>query len=195
MADQGVTDGVTHFDSALWESMVRKQVIAQVTSAGKPTAGTPGRGIANTTDTRWEIDNGSAYIEALRWAGANSWTPTLAQGASTNIAKTVNEARYVHLGNGFAFWLSLSVTGTGSAGSQVTVSLPTDVPSGHFSASIFGAGDLTDASVQIYEVGVLNTGAGGLRFRVNGAGIFGISPNVGLANLDVIQAMGLYLYA
>src|SRR6266498_47407 len=142
MPDQGVTDGVTHLDSTLWEAMIRKQVIAQVTSAGKPAAGTAGRVIANTTNTRLEVDSGSAFQEMLRWAGSNTWTPTVAQGVSTNIGKTVNEAQYIEIGNMIQFWVSLSITASGTAGSQLTVSLPSAAPSGHNTSQIFGIGEL-----------------------------------------------------
>lgn len=53
----------------------------------------------------------------------NSYTPTLKQGATT-VSKTVTRARYCQFGKLVWGVVRLVVTGTGSSGSPITVSLP-----------------------------------------------------------------------
>jgi hypothetical protein len=53
-----------------------------------------------------------------------SYTPTLAQGASSNIAKNVNTAKYMVVGKTMYLWIRIFATGTGTAGSAITVSIP-----------------------------------------------------------------------
>ncbi len=78
-----------------------------------------------------------------------SYTPTLAQGASTNIAKTVNFAKYMVVGKTMYLWVRLFASGTGSAGSAITVS----IPSGYTMQNgdgFCGSGQYSDSGVGDY---------------------------------------------
>jgi hypothetical protein len=57
----------------------------------------------------------------VAWTG---YTPTLAQGATGNIAKTVTYARYTRVGRLIVVAGLLAVTGTGTAAAGVSVTLP-----------------------------------------------------------------------
>jgi hypothetical protein len=50
--------------------------------------------------------------------------PILSQGASSNIAKTVNLAYFAMKGREVTFHFNFNITGTGTAGSNIAVSLP-----------------------------------------------------------------------
>jgi hypothetical protein len=83
-------------------------------------------------------------ILASDFPGIQTWTPTIGQGATTNIAKTVNEARYV-LNQG---WLTgafhVQMTGTGTASNAVTATLPAAV--GYAGSVAIGHGYFVDSS-------------------------------------------------
>lgn len=64
-----------------------------------------------------------------------SWTPTLAQGASSNISKTVNYAKYMRAGSLVIGSVKLTASAAGTSGSAITITLPvtaatTDLPCG-----------------------------------------------------------------
>lgn len=74
----------------------------------------------------------ATYFEALRdnqetisprgaWS---TYTPTFAQGASTNIAKTVTHARYMRIGRLVKVQVRVAATAAGTSGSAITLSLP-----------------------------------------------------------------------
>ena len=54
----------------------------------------------------------------------NAYTPTVSQGATTDIAKTVTYAKYRQAGKTVDGQVSLVVTGSGTAGFAVQVTLP-----------------------------------------------------------------------
>jgi hypothetical protein len=60
------------------------------------------------------VDAVAADVNALQTFA--NWTPTLDQGATLNIAKTVANARYVKLGKLVICQFQLNITGTGTAG-------------------------------------------------------------------------------
>lgn len=84
------------------------------------------------------IDNG--------WGAWTNWTPVVNQGATTNIAKTVNRARYKERGKTVKFEFRLTMTGTGTANEKVTLTTPpaTCVDSGILP---IGFGGILDSSV------------------------------------------------
>lgn len=55
------------------------------------------------------------------WTG---WTPQVDQGATTNIAKTINVARFRTCGKFFEYEMRLAMTGAGTAAAKVTVTAP-----------------------------------------------------------------------
>ena len=64
-------------------------------------------------------------VEVAPFFGAwTSYTPTLSQGASTNITKTVTAARYLKVGRMVAIYVRLAITGAGTGANEIRVSLP-----------------------------------------------------------------------
>lgn len=79
-----------------------------------------------------------------------SYVPTLTQGVT--VTKTVEYCRYKFIGRQVFVEMSLSITGAGTAGSAVSLSLPT-APLGY---RLLGQGTIYDASAgPIYYVGAL----------------------------------------
>lgn len=62
-------------------------------------------------------------------AAVSTWTPTLAQGASTDIDKDVRRANYWRIGPLAVFDIWIAASANGTAGSPVTISLPFAVTS------------------------------------------------------------------
>jgi hypothetical protein len=133
-------------------------------------------------------------IETVLVPAVNAWTsftPTLSQGVSTNISKTVTYAKYAQLGKVVFCNIRLSITGTGTAGSGILVSLPLASATGNI---IIGAGGYFDASVNNYTgwafcSGTLNVG---LVTHTNGDNLVGVNPNFAVASGDIVNLHLVY---
>jgi hypothetical protein len=148
---------------------------------------TPGTATAGDVLTAafWNAEVRDNMVELAPFSAAwTSYTPTLAQGVSTNISKTVNYAKYVRVGKVVWLAVKVSITGAGSAGSSITVSLPV---SSAASAVIFGSGMFYDASSNLTYAGggFVNTGTTVAIYAHGAAGnVVGVSPNIATANGD-----------
>lgn len=126
-----------------------------------------------------------------------NWTPTLAQGASSNINKTVNAALYARVGSLVMFLVNLSITASGTAGSPVTFTLPVTAATG--ANQPIGTGLFLDLSTVTFYNAICqqsSTTAGFLvRSDATGVGGIGAAPNIAVASGDVLVAQGFYLAA
>jgi hypothetical protein len=77
----------------------------------------------NTLAVQTAIQNMANDLDAF-FGTWTAWTPQVDQGATTNIAKTINVARYHLIGKFYEFEFRLAITGTGTASNKVTVTLP-----------------------------------------------------------------------
>ena len=124
-------------------------------------------------------------------AGAwNSYTPTLAQGASSNIAKTITYAKYLQFGKLVICQIYLVATGAGTAGSDITVTLPVTAAR---SGGMIGTGAYVDAGFTVYAAIAVfaSTTTVTLQRNESGAGI-GTDPNIAVASGDSFQCTLLY---
>jgi len=119
-----------------------------------------------------------------------SYTPTLAQGVTNNIAKTVNQARYMKIGNTLFVNIYLVATGTGTANNAVTVSIPSGFTMAVNQFYLTGQGNFSDVSVTSYPVQPLyttNTTVGFRRSDTTGVSqSIGSDPNIAVASGDAI---------
>lgn len=135
---------------------------------------------------------------AALYGTTTSYTPTVSQGVSTNISKTVNEARYVQIGRLCACWGYVAMTGSGTAGSAVTVSLPLTA-SGHHSVALIGSGLVYDNStttryvctIELASTTTFSYGADG----TTGGAVWGGAPNLALAGSDQLRWQIFYVVA
>ena len=123
------------------------------------------------------------YVSPIRTSWVD-YTPTLAQGASTNIAKTVTYSKYIQTGKLVIWVCRLEITGSGTAGSTITVTLP--VTSAVASTTAVGGAVYFDASVQGYVcTAVLETTTTiSLTSNANNGGRLGNFPNIAAAVND-----------
>ena len=124
-----------------------------------------------------------------------AYTPQLDQGVTTNITKTVTEARYIQTGDVCDLWVQLTITGIGTLASNLTMTLPLTAI-GYASQTVIGSGYLNDADVQSYNVAVAMNSATTVVFRPYAlGGYFGSNPSVGVANGDILSVNCRFLVA
>ena len=112
-----------------------------------------------------------------------TYTPILAQGASTNIAKTVVQASYLLQGNLLSCSIRLTPTAGGSAGSPITVSIPSVGISLNDAYYLTGAGVYNDGGTRYPCVPYAESGAIGMRRSDTGvSGSIGNTPNFAVAS-------------
>lgn len=121
------------------------------------------------------------------WTG---WTPTIGQGATSNIAKTVNNARFRAQGKLCEFQFKCSMTGTGTAAAKVTVSAPATARAAVLVPVGFGKLFDTSAGSSFDEMMWLDTSATAMIYRT-GAGSLGAAGfTAALASGDVLEGAG-----
>ena len=146
------------------------------------------RSLANPSGIQGLMDIGQVgpAVDNGAWI---TYTPQVDQGVSTNIAKTVNYARYRRDGSRLVVEFDLSITAAGTAGSAITVTVPIDFASTAGGAK--GVGQIYDASaVNRYVCCVERNGTSKVGFAADGAynGQVGATPSFALANGDVVRA-------
>lgn len=106
-------------------------------------SGTIADASAGQTLTAATVNSWLDLLQAISGA-PDSYTPTLSQGASTNIAKTVTYAKSWRLGKLCICSVKLVASAAGTAGSAVTIALPytAAVTSGIF---VIGSGGFYDS--------------------------------------------------
>lgn len=121
-----------------------------------------------------------------------TYTPTVSQGASANIAKTTAYSSYARAGRMITWNFSLSMTASGTSGSAVTLTLPVTASS---SSAVVGGGTIIDASVSNYAGAWQGASTTTVNFLANAGGAgssFGLSPNVAIVSGDVLKGSITY---
>lgn len=146
------------------------------------------------TAATWNQDVVANAAELAPLFGAwTSWTPTLAQGASTNIAKTIVYAKAVKVGRVVFANFRINITAAGTAGSDFTMTLPHTATSA--ASLVIGHGFYFDSGTARYTGSWEQNSAGTLVTLTgdwSGGLAFGTNPNVAAANGDVISGILMY---
>lgn len=193
MPDTALPD-TTVITESFWTPNVRQQVITTCTSATRPT-GVEGRYIHETDTELLYCYNGSGAWEQVGGVGGwTSYTPTIAQGASTDIAKTVTYSKWTRDTRRTITWqFTLSLTAAGTAGSKVTVTLPVTAANAN---GLTGSGSVFDASTQNhYPCTLSGASTTTLHFQYVTSATnaqWGASPNLALASSDVLYGFLVY---
>lgn len=144
------------------------------------TAGTAATDAVNKTQLDAAVNNSA-------WT---AYTPTVSQGVSTNIAKTVNYSKYARIGRLIIWSFSLSFTGTGTAGSGLRITLPVAAAS---TSGIGGSGIYVDIGSLIYTVEYSGTSTSQVGLSSSGANdAFGVSPSLAPAVGDGMSGVIIY---
>lgn len=137
-----------------------------------------------------EVKGNMDYLKG----GIGSWTPQIDQGVTTNIAKTLIEARYTRVGDICHAWFGVNITGTGTAGSAATSTLPI-AQTGHAVTSVMGSGLVYDASATTRYQGqweLTTTTTIGLGTNSTGGGLAGGTPSFALGASDSMRGLLTY---
>jgi hypothetical protein len=113
-----------------------------------------------------------------------SFTPQIDQGASTNIAKTVNYGKYARYGRTIIYSFTCTLTAAGSAGSAFSVTLPVAASSAF---APVGIGFFYDSSASTPYAGMwfgLSTTQVNFKGDWAGTASWGSTPNLALASGD-----------
>lgn len=129
-------------------------------------ASTPARlGIGSTNQVL--TVSGGLPVWAATQAYPYTWstyTPTLVQGST--VTATTNWAMYMTQGKMTTISFRMTVTGTGTAGSTVTISLPSSIEDTAYSGLVSGSMKLYDSSAALKYVGFPETnGTGVIQFN------------------------------
>ena len=143
-----------------------------------------------TNDTKF--DTPKALADSIIFSAWTSYTPVVDQGASTNIAKTISYAKYKQIGKTVFVNMRLDFTGTGSAGSRVTITMPV-TPAYKYHQTI-GAGTFNDSGVGGYSsIVVFNNSTTKVTFVANSTNLaLGENPNIGIASGDELDLSVVY---
>jgi hypothetical protein len=158
---------------------------------------TPRTWVAGETVTAANLNTHVRDNEIALYGTDSSYTPTLSQGASTNIAKTVNHARYVQVGRLVHCYVTLTSTAAGTAGSAITVTLPVTA-SGHVNPQTLGNGYYYDASATTYyTMAAFYATSTTVQFIADNAsaGVVGTTPAVTVASSDIVSFHVVYFVA
>ena len=133
------------------------------------------------------VDQAGTTVVALgAWS---TWTPTLAQGTSTNISKTVQWAKYIRLGRTVFFLVRVDPTGAGQAGLPITLTLPVTAS---LSSGAIGSGFYYDASTSSWAGTVQLTGTTTIALYGDSIAPIGQLGNFATATNDFFTACGTY---
>lgn len=146
----------------------------------------------DTTNDEIEIYNGSAWM-TFPYGAWQSYTPTVTQ--SGTVTKTVTRSVYTKIGRTVFFQCKLAITGSGTSGNNITVSLPVTAVSA--TDSRVGQFDFYDSSVvRIYHGSAFlasTTTVKGLRIDTGAISAIGNGdPATGLASGDEININIVY---
>lgn len=141
------------------------------------------------TNTLYTYDGTSWWTTGIAAASVTAFTSTISQGASTNIAKTTNYSQYRIVDGICEWWFNYAMTAAGTAGSQVTLTLP--VTSGLTTVgTTLGNGMIYDSSVPTIDTGqweIVTSTTISLAVGESTSAPWGTSPNLALASGDLIR--------
>jgi hypothetical protein len=185
ITNANITDTRERVASGVWQI---------VTSTTRPT-GFEGLTIYETDTDKVFIHNGSAWVETLRLGAWDTYVPTLAQGATANIAKTVSMARYCRIaGRTIVVAVRLAPTGAGTNGAIISCSCP--VPPFYTAADVFPVGPAhyqDSGTAQYPMLATLNTSVFTfIRCDTVVSNYVGADPTFAIANGDLLNFSATY---
>lgn len=159
------------------------------TSGTRPGSPSTGQEIFETDTLKGFMWDGTTWRQVYNLGAPDTWTPQVDQGATTNIAKTIESARYDVCGRWVKGFASLAITGTGTAGSLITCTLP--LPYAYtYEGGVAGAYFKAAGGVRYTIVGEINSTSPAKFVLVNdasGNSALGAAPNFAVGNGDVFR--------
>jgi hypothetical protein len=178
--------------STFYNTYVREQVVVTCTSATRPT-GVEGRHIYETDTDLVYVHNGTGWEQVGGTGGWTSFTTQIDQGATTNIAKTVDYSKWTRGPRRSITWtFRLSLTAAGTVANNVTLTLPVTAANTN---GVSGGGTVFDTSTSTSYSGIwigVSTTAVALVGDWSGVNAWGAAPSVALASGDLLRGSITY---
>lgn len=166
-----------------WPAVTTGTIIC--TSSTRPASPFVGQSIYETDTSLAYTYNGSAWVQTGDSTGAwTAFTPTISQSSTVTYSGPM---RYTRIGRTIHANCALYITGSGSAGTGVTVSLPVAAQA---SLPVIGSSWIYDASAgvrYVCAVDLASTTSVSFLHDASGAASWGQNPSIGLANADQIR--------
>lgn len=172
MPDAGLTDGLADFDAAFFESYVRKQVVAALTTASLPAATTEGRLYADTTVNGFVVDNGAALLPAGFWAAWPAYTPTISASTTPPTGWTT-AGNYWQFGKLVVCYASFTYGAGTAAVGTLRFGIPVTAKTGGFGMGLVAA---NDSGTPYYRHAVLASTTYANGYTEAGVAMTGASP-------------------
>lgn len=190
MPDTALPD-TTVVTESFWTPNVRQQVVTQATSVTRPT-GVEGRLIFEADTDRYMFYDGSGWVEVYRAGAWASWTPVVTQSGA--VAVTNTRSLVIQVGKTVTATFDLTVTGSGTASNQITITLPV---TGLGSGAPVGVAELFDSSANLLyraQAKLISSGAIVLSpSNVTTVGNLGaVGFTAGLASNDLLRGTFTY---
>jgi len=190
--------GATQLNATVY-AMITNPVTASGISDSAVTSDKIATGAVNSTKVNFIIDDDTmatasptnvpsaesikAYVDASVSGAWTSYTPVVSQGTATNIAKTINYAKWVQIGKTVHCNVYVTITGSGQSGQAINVTLPSTPLYG----MNIGSFHMVDTGVSYYAGAISHLGLGACAFYTTANDVIGESPSWALANNDFIS--------
>ena len=172
MPDAGLTDGLSELTSAFFETYIRKQLVAQLTTASLPAAATEGRLFADTTINGFVADTGAALVTAGLWGAWTAYTPTIS-AATTPPTGWTTAGNYWRFGNLIVCYASFTYGAGTAAVGQLRFGLPVTAKTGGFSLGGLAA---NNSGTPYYRWATLGSTTYAVGYTEAGVALTGASP-------------------
>lgn len=184
------TDKLYTYRNAAWLQVQDAVIVAD--AAARAAISNPYEGLLvlqADTNTVLRYDGAAWWTVEIYGTGLTAHTPTIAQGASSNIAKTTNYSQYRIVQGICEWWFNFAMTASGTGGSQFTLTLPVNSAISTVGVTI-GNGMVFDASVPTIDTGhyeIVSASTISLAVSEGTNAPWGASPNIALASGDLIR--------
>lgn len=160
---------------------VGKQVISQLTSVTLPSSPGEGQTVYCTDTDQFVVWDGAAWQEVLQVGAWTSFTPTLTQNGAKSTS--TNSFAYTRVG-GRCIDVDGQITCTqaGTAGNQITLSLPVTAASRYVNGTPLGSAFYNDGAAWRIGNAVFDTTTTVAIQLDNQSNVYGIVPSIATAN-------------
>lgn len=169
MPDNNLTDGSV-FTSSFYNTNIREQVIATVTSSTRPSHA-EGRVIYETDTGKFMVSNGTGW----RLFGGSDWEDFTPNWTNLSVGNGTNTGNYRYVQGGMWFSASIEFGSTTSISGSVAVTVPnseTISTAGGWSVGmVLGQADFNDATGSDYVGAAIFSSTTTVGFRHHNAGI------------------------
>lgn len=164
--------------------------IAVCTSTTRPSAPYAGQEIFETDTAKVLVYDGTGWVEIVTAGAWSDFTPVITQGTTPTFTK--NYSKFTRMGRTILWNFGLTLTGAGTAGNRVGITIPVTAAAAVVGMDIGIARVYDQAPGTLYD-GVVNlTTSTGIFISTQWSDVWGVLPNLALASGDIIRGSVQY---